>query len=84
MRLVAQEQERLARGQQDEEDDDEEGLTEEQIEQLREAFDACDEDKDGALSKEELQSLLMAIGAQLNEETIEKLNQVADVSDGKI
>lgn len=26
----------------------------------------------------------MAIGAQLNEETIEKLNQVADMSDGKI
>lgn len=50
--LVAAEQERLAREQ--EEEDDEEGLTEEQIEQLREAFDACDEDKDGALSKVEL------------------------------
>jgi len=33
------------------EDDDEDGLNEEQIEQLREAFDACDEDKDGALSQ---------------------------------
>lgn len=82
MQLVAEEQARLA---QQQEEDDEEGLTEEQLEQLRQAFDACDADKDGALSKVELETLLMSIGAQLDDDIVEKLMQAADSNaDGKI
>lgn len=79
MRLL--EQQRLEQ----EEEDDEEGLTEAQIEQLRDAFDRCDGDKDGALSKLELENLLVSIGARLNDDAVDKLVQIADANqDGRI
>lgn len=54
LRLVAEQQRLAEQGEDVGDDDDDEGLTEEQIDQLREAFDACDGDKDGALTKDEL------------------------------
>lgn len=63
MKLVQAEQERLAREQEGmEEEGDDEGLDEEIIGQLQEAFDACDGDHDGALTKVELENLLTSIG----------------------
>lgn len=86
MKLVAAEQERLAREQEGMEgEDDEEGLDDEIIEQLREAFDACDGDKDGALTKDELENLLTSLGGQLNDEVLERIMQAADANkDGKM
>lgn len=83
-RALVAEQARLAQ-EQGEDEDGEEALTEEQLGQLREAFDACDADKDGALSKPELDHLLMSIGGQLDDDVAERLMQVADANgDGKL
>ena len=52
---------------------------------MREAFDACDGDGDGALTKVELENLLTSIGGQLDDDVVERLMQVADANkDGKI
>ena len=58
---------------------------EEQLKQLKEAFDACDGDQDGALTKDELENLLLSIGADLDDEGVQKVMQVLDTNqDGKI
>ena len=49
-----------------------------QIVQLKEAFDEMDQNKDGAISKDNLKQLLMRIRYNIEEKEIDKMIKAAD------
>merc|ERR1711881_68793 len=55
------------------------GLSEEQIEEIREAFNLFDADQSGAIDLRELKSAMRALGFEVKKEELKKM--VADIDD---
>ena len=60
-------------------------LSAEQHAELKKAFEAIDEDKNGVISKEELSSLLKGLGDEITDDDVEEMMEAADIDeDGKV
>ena len=60
-------------------------LSEDQVAELRKAFDVMDENKDGQVTKEELKKLLSNLGEEVTDEVVDEMISIADVNgDGKV
>ena len=60
-------------------------LSDEQLAELRKAFDVMDANKDGVVTKEELKSLLKGLGEEVTDEVVDEMISVADTNhDGKV
>lgn len=60
-------------------------LSEDQIAELRKAFDVMDENKDGQVTKDELKKLLQGLGEEVNDEIVDEMINIADENgDGKV
>ena len=60
-------------------------LSEEQINELKQAFAAMDTNGDGQVTKEELKSLLSQLGETVDDAVIDEMIKIADVNgDGKV
>ena len=60
-------------------------LTEEQISELKKAFDVMDANNDGQVTKEELKSLLQGLGEEVTDEIVNEMISIADENgDGKV
>merc|ERR1712146_124266 len=56
------------------------GLTEEQIEEIREAFNLFDADNSGAIDVRELKAAMRALGFEVKKEELKKM--ISDINDG--
>ena len=60
-------------------------LTEDQVAELRKAFDVMDENKDGQVTKDELKKLLLGLGEEVNDDIVNEMISIADANgDGKV
>ena len=60
-------------------------LAEDQIAELRKAFDVMDENKDGQVTKDELKKLLQGLGEEVTDEIVDEMINIADENgDGKV
>ena len=60
-------------------------LSDEQIGELRKAFDVMDENKDGVVTKDELKKLLQGLGEEVTDEIVDEMINIADENgDGKV
>ena len=60
-------------------------LSEDQVAELRKAFDVMDENKDGQVTKEELKKLLGGLGEEVTDEIVDEMINIADTDgDGKV
>ncbi len=60
-------------------------LNQEQIDELRKAFDVMDENKDGQVTKDELKKLLQGLGEEVTDEIVNEMISIADEDgDGKV
>ena len=60
-------------------------LSEEQVQELKTAFQAMDTNGDGQVTKEELKALLSTLGEAVDDAVIDEMIKIADVNgDGKV
>ena len=60
-------------------------LSEEQVNELKQAFSAMDTNGDGQVTKEELKALLQQLGEAVDDAVIDEMIKIADVNgDGKV
>ena len=60
-------------------------LSEEQVAELRKAFNVMDENGDGHVTRDELKKLLSGLGEEVTDEIIDEMINVADANgDGKV
>ena len=60
-------------------------LSEDQLAELRKAFDVMDENKDGQVTKDELKKLLQGLGEEVTDEIVDEMINIADENgDGKV
>ena len=60
-------------------------LSNEQMAELRKAFDVMDENKDGQVTKDELKKLLLGLGEEVTDEIVNEMISIADTDgDGKV
>lgn len=60
-------------------------LNDDQIAELRKAFDVMDENKDGQVTKDELKKLLQGLGEEVTDEIVDEMINIADENgDGKV
>ena len=60
-------------------------LSDDQIAELRKAFDVMDENKDGQVTKDELKNLLKGLGEDVTDEIVNEMISIADENgDGKV
>ena len=60
-------------------------LTQDQVAELRKAFDVMDENKDGTVTKDELKTLLSGMGEDVTDDVINEMISIADENgDGKV
>ena len=60
-------------------------LSEDQVAELRKAFDVMDANKDGEVTKDELKTLLKGLGEEVTDEVVDEMIAIADENgDGKV
>ena len=60
-------------------------LSNEQVEELKKAFDVMDENKDGVVTREELKKLLSGLGEEVDDSIVDEMISIADENnDGKV
>ncbi len=60
-------------------------LSQDQVAELRKAFDVMDENKDGQVTKDELKKLLQGLGEDVTDEIVNEMISIADDNgDGKV
>merc|ERR1712224_761215 len=60
-------------------------LSEDQVAELRKAFDVMDANKDGVVTKDELKTLLKGLGEEVTDEVVDEMINIADENgDGKV
>ena len=60
-------------------------LTQDQVAELRKAFDVMDENKDGTVTKDELKTLLSGMGEDVTDDVINEMISIAEENgDGKV
>ena len=60
-------------------------LSQDQIAELKKAFDVMDANKDGFVTKDELKSLLKGLGEDVTDEVVDEMISIADTNgDGKV
>ena len=60
-------------------------LSEEQIAELRKAFNVMDANGDGQVTKDELKTLLSGLGEEVTDEIVDEMIKIADQDgDGKV
>ena len=60
-------------------------LTEDQVKEMKKAFEVMDSNKDGFVTKDELKTLLKGLGEDVTDEVINEMLNIADTNgDGKV
>ena len=60
-------------------------LSEDQVAELRKAFNVMDENGDGQVTKDELKKLLSGLGEEVTDEVVDEMINIADENgDGKV